>query len=107
MPEIKVASTGDRTHNHQVMSPTRLPLSHPGGSLAVGMALNPNTTNQSLSAIIPVAREGTCNQLFVFCQNVLCPFTKKFQSLKCSQFVIWNVFTKCGAELQITGAMAF
>ena len=30
-PERKVASTGDRTHNHQVMSPTRSPLSHPGG----------------------------------------------------------------------------
>ena len=29
----KVASTGDRTHNHQVMSPTRSPLSHPGGAL--------------------------------------------------------------------------
>ena len=25
-PERKVASTGDRTHNHQVMSPTRSPL---------------------------------------------------------------------------------
>ena len=30
-PERKVASTWDRTHNHQVMSPTRSPLSHPGG----------------------------------------------------------------------------
>ena len=29
-PERKVASTGDRTHNHQVMSLTRSPLSHPG-----------------------------------------------------------------------------
>ena len=28
--ERKVASTGDRTHNHQVMSPTRSPLSQPG-----------------------------------------------------------------------------
>ena len=32
-PEKKVASTGDRTHNHQVMSPTRSPLSHPGGAV--------------------------------------------------------------------------
>ena len=32
-PERKVASTWDRTHNHQVMSPTRSPLSHPGGSI--------------------------------------------------------------------------
>ena len=31
-PERKVASTGNRTHNHQVMSPTRSPLSHPGGA---------------------------------------------------------------------------
>ena len=29
-PEGKLASTGDRTHNHQVMSQTRSPLSHPG-----------------------------------------------------------------------------
>ena len=29
-PERKVASTGDRTHNHQVMSRTSSPLSHPG-----------------------------------------------------------------------------
>ena len=31
-PERKVASTGDRSHNHQIMSPTRLPLSQPGGA---------------------------------------------------------------------------
>ena len=30
-PERKVASTGDQTHNHQVMSLTCSPLSHPGG----------------------------------------------------------------------------
>ena len=34
-PERKVASTWDRTHNHQVMSPTRSPLSHPGGLSSV------------------------------------------------------------------------
>ena len=34
-PERKVASTGDRTHNHQVMSPTRSPLSHPGGAFPI------------------------------------------------------------------------
>ena len=32
-PERKVASTGDRTHNHPVMSPTRSPLSHTGGAI--------------------------------------------------------------------------
>ena len=31
-PERKFASTGDRTHNRQVMSPTHSPLSHPGGA---------------------------------------------------------------------------
>ena len=32
-PERKLASTGSRTHIHQVMSPTRSPLSHRGGAL--------------------------------------------------------------------------
>ena len=31
-PERKFASTGDRTHNRQVMSPTHSPLIHPGGA---------------------------------------------------------------------------
>ena len=31
-PERKVASTADRTRNHQVMSPTCSLLSHPGGA---------------------------------------------------------------------------
>ena len=30
-PERKFASTGSQTHNHLVKSPTRTPLSHPGG----------------------------------------------------------------------------
>ena len=33
-PEREFASKGYRTHNHQVMSPTRSPLSHPGGAEA-------------------------------------------------------------------------
>ena len=32
MLERKFASTRDQTHNHQVMSSTRSPLSHPGGA---------------------------------------------------------------------------
>ena len=32
MPERNFASTGSRTHNHPVMSPTRSPLSHPFGA---------------------------------------------------------------------------
>ena len=35
MQERKVASTGDRTHNYQVMSPTHSPLSHLGGTIGV------------------------------------------------------------------------
>ena len=31
-PERNFASTGSRTHNHQVMSPKRSPLSHRGGA---------------------------------------------------------------------------
>ena len=31
-PERNFVTTGSRTHNHQVMSPTRSPLSHPGGA---------------------------------------------------------------------------
>ena len=41
-PERKVASTWDRTHNHQVMSLTRSPLSHPGGSIEEGVRLVSN-----------------------------------------------------------------
>ena len=32
-PQRKVSSTGDRTHNHLVMSPTRSPVSHPCGAV--------------------------------------------------------------------------
>ena len=31
--ERNFASTGYQTHNHRVMSPTCLPLSHPGGAI--------------------------------------------------------------------------
>ena len=37
MPEGKFASTGDQTHKRQVMSPTRSPLSHPGGLFDFGV----------------------------------------------------------------------
>ena len=36
-PERKVASTGDRTHNHQVMSRICSPLSHPGRAPLIWM----------------------------------------------------------------------
>ena len=36
----EVCSTRDRNHNHQVMSPTRSPLSHPGGAyIGVGLSV--------------------------------------------------------------------
>ena len=35
-PERKFASTGDQPHNHQAMSPTRSPLSHPGRAYQTG-----------------------------------------------------------------------
>ena len=38
-PERKVASNGDRTHNHQDMNPTNSPLSHPGGALRFVLSL--------------------------------------------------------------------
>ena len=45
-PERKVASTRDQTHNHQVMSPTRSPLSHPGR--ATSRREDNSTTNDSM-----------------------------------------------------------
>ena len=36
MPERNFASTGSRIHNHQVMSPTRSPLSHPRPEICGG-----------------------------------------------------------------------
>ena len=37
-PERKFASTGDQTHNHQVMSLTHSPLSHTGRALNLGQS---------------------------------------------------------------------
>ena len=37
-PERKFASSGYRTQNHKVMSPTRSPLSHPGGTISMKVA---------------------------------------------------------------------
>ena len=39
-PERKLVSNGYQTHNHQVMSPTRSPLSHLGWSEAGRMAID-------------------------------------------------------------------
>ena len=43
-PERKFASTRDRTHNHQVMSPTRSPLSHPDGTYRYAFKDSVNST---------------------------------------------------------------
>ena len=48
-PERKVASTWDRTHNHQVMSPTRSPLSHPGGYFNKRLSIFPGELHGSVS----------------------------------------------------------
>ena len=67
--ERKVASSGDRTHNHQVMSPTRSPLSHPGGVLHTKHAYMP--CNAILS-IIRFAKPASASTLRVFSCNTYC-----------------------------------
>ena len=54
-PERKFASTGDRTHNHLVMSPTHSPLSHPGVATLLS---NPNRFAQyvTLARLYPAPR---------------------------------------------------
>ena len=47
--ERKFTSTGDRTHNHQIMSPTRSPLSHQGGAINVIHQLISDTTGKALN----------------------------------------------------------
>ena len=51
-PERKVASTGDRTHNHQVMSPTRSTLSHPVGAYSSWRCIHP-VTNKPIFSRVP------------------------------------------------------
>ena len=56
-PERKFVSIGYRTHSHQVMSPTRSPLSHPGGALTqthaqyINTAQNPNVFSVTASQV--------------------------------------------------------
>ena len=57
-PERKVASTWDRTHNHQVMSPTRSPLSHPGGFQKAG---HTGVRNEIVSILDELKRQGVIN----------------------------------------------
>ena len=45
-PERKFASSGYRTHNHKVMSPTRSPLSHPGGAQEQAKARKERTDSE-------------------------------------------------------------
>ena len=60
-PERKVASTGDRSHNHQVMSPTRSPLNHPGGAAMLEGVLSRNTSSRSAfsSAVVIISANKT------------------------------------------------
>ena len=48
MSERKFASYRGQTHNHQVMSPTRSPLSHPGGA----------EIKQNIVSIIAYVKQG-------------------------------------------------
>ena len=52
MPERKFASTVDQTHNHQVISPTRSPLSHPGRAACVGKGQSQQDSFILLSMLI-------------------------------------------------------
>ena len=63
-PERKFASTGDQTHNHQVMLPTRSPLSFPGGA----PTLDNQTTKQikTFEAAIDTALKAIHIFLFQF-----------------------------------------
>ena len=56
-PERKVASTWDRTHNHQVMSLTRSPLSHPGSTIVILVKVE--VLIATLFLILPVGKT-TC-----------------------------------------------
>ena len=60
-PERKVALTEDRTHNLQVMSPTRSPLSHPGGAFVIWYSVNsfPNSNISDWSKLKAIADDMT------------------------------------------------
>ena len=58
-PERKFASKGDRTHNHQVLSPTRSPLSHPGRATNnVTNGVKHYTVDQSYNLLVPERERG-------------------------------------------------
>ena len=69
-PERKVASTGDRTRNHQVTSPKLSPLSHLGGAYRLGqLALFAQTD--------PVRNFFAISQVSFFPPPPLYPFPKQ------------------------------
>ena len=71
-PERKVASTGDRTRNHQVMSPTRSPLSHLGGTLQIAMEN------------IVTRGEIACNKQFLLFSQCFLPYMTLIVHFKCT-----------------------
>ena len=78
-PERKVASTWDRTHNHQVMSPTRSPLSHPGGSqLAIKQALGFMCPKYKSLENTVGKGEIACNKQFLLFPHCFLPFWRTF-----------------------------
>ena len=55
----KVASTGYRTHNHQVMSQTRSPLSQPGGLPFISQYISSKGKKITLSNLKEEAEENS------------------------------------------------
>ena len=53
--ERRFASTGDRTHNHRVMSPTLSPLTHPGGTKRISYSL---FTLESMERLLDFCNSG-------------------------------------------------
>ena len=76
MPERKVASTGDETHNQQVMSPTRSPLSNPGGADTWTDRQADSSIHPKTLILLDIITQNICgkkNIKFAFCKQLLLP----------------------------------
>ena len=98
-PERKFASTGYRTHNHQVMSSTRSPLSHLGGT----------RTERSVDPYQPARSTRRLTGLESFCcvpktiltyykgnHSISKSWSQSFKCLlkfhsKCKHFMTWTI----------------
>ena len=98
--ERKFASTGDQTHNHQVMRPTRSPLSHPGGAyIDIQSALWPNGFYRSMIRLwlawwikFPFARAWL---IIIFITFPFGSVLTLSQTSQCLQYKSWN---HCGKK---------